>query len=109
MSRTEYLISAVVVSTAVTWTLRALPFTAVAPLRASRTIQYLGACMPAGVMVILLAYCLRNVRAADAGGLAPFIALAATIGLHVWRRNAVLSITVGTLVQVVLSSAVLVR
>lgn len=109
MSRTEYLIAAVLVSTAVTWTLRALPFTAVAQLRDSRMVQYLGACMPAGVMVILLAYCLRNVRSADVAGLAPLIALAVTVGLHLWRRNAVVSITVGTLVQVVLTSAVLVN
>lgn len=106
MPRPEYLITAVALSAAVTWTLRALPFTAVAALRGSRTVQYLGTCMPAGVMVILLAYCLRNVSVAHAGGMAPLLALTVTVGLHLWRGNAVLSIAGGTIAEVVLASAV---
>ncbi|MFB7573459.1 branched-chain amino acid ABC transporter, partial [Streptomyces sp. NPDC056165] len=39
----RYLLLAVAVSAAVTWALRALPFTVLASLRASRTVQYLGA------------------------------------------------------------------
>jgi branched-subunit amino acid transport protein AzlD len=34
------------------------------------------------------------------------IALAATVGLHLWRRNVVLSIAGGTAVHVVLASVV---
>jgi branched-subunit amino acid transport protein AzlD len=101
----RYLAAAVLLSAAVTWGLRALPFTAPAPLRASRTIEYLRTRMPAGVMVILLVYCLRSLPLHHPGAaFAPLLALAATVGLHLWRRNALLSILAGTLVSVVLSS-----
>ena len=102
---TGYLFAAVAVSAAVTWALRALPFTALAPLRASRTVRYLSTRMPAGVMVILLVYCLRDTPLAHPGeAIAPLAALAVTFGLHLWRRNALLSILGGTTVSVVLAT-----
>ncbi|MEU0559054.1 AzlD domain-containing protein [Dactylosporangium sp. NPDC006015] len=85
------------ISAAVTWALRALPFAALARLRASRTITYLSTVMPAGVMVILAAYCLRDLPQAPPHRLlAVLLALAATIGLHLWRRNTLLNILGGT-------------
>jgi branched-subunit amino acid transport protein AzlD len=104
MPDTPYLIAAVAISAAVTWALRALPFAVLAPLRASSTVQYLSTRMPAGVMVILLAYCLRDLPLTEASAIAPLAALAVTIGLHLWRRNALLSILGGTTVHVVLAS-----
>ncbi|MFD7665929.1 branched-chain amino acid transporter permease [Streptomyces sp. NPDC059788] len=106
MPDTRYAVAAVLVTAAVTWGLRALPFAVLTPLRASRTVQYLSARMPAGVMVILLAYCLRDVSFTQANSLAPLIALAVTVGLHLWRRNALLSILGGTAVHVILASTV---
>ena len=106
MPHTPYLLAAVAVSAAVTWGLRALPFTALAPLRASAAVGYLSARMPLGVMVILLAYTLRNLPLADPGRALPdILALAATVGLHLWRRNAVLSILGGTAIHVALTTA----
>ncbi|MFE7711844.1 branched-chain amino acid transporter permease [Streptomyces sp. NPDC057486] len=104
MPDTPYLIAAVAISAAVTWALRALPFAVLAPLRASSTVQYLSTRMPAGVMVILLAYCLRDLHPTEVRAIAPPAALAVTIGLHLWRRNALLSILGGTTVHVVLAS-----
>jgi branched-subunit amino acid transport protein AzlD len=110
MPYTLYLIAAVAVSAAVTWGLRALPFTALAPLRASAAVGYLSACMPLGVMVILLAYTVRGLPlAGPAQALPGILALAATVGLHLWRRNAVISILGGTAVHVALSAALLTR
>jgi branched-subunit amino acid transport protein AzlD len=110
MPETTYLIAAVAASAAVTWGLRALPFAALAPLRASAAVGYLSARMPLGVMVILLAYTLRNLSlAAPARALPDIMALAATLGLHLWRRNAVLSIVGGTIVYVALASTLFVR
>jgi branched-subunit amino acid transport protein AzlD len=88
-----YLLAAVVTCVAVTWSLRALPFAALTPLRASRVVGYLGTRMPVGVMVILAAYTLRDFSAADRPhqALATGLALAATLGLHLGRRNAALS------------------
>ncbi|MEV6979505.1 AzlD domain-containing protein [Kitasatospora sp. NPDC093806] len=109
MPDTPYLLAAVAVSTAVTWALRALPFAALAPLRASAVVRYLSTRMPAGVMVILLAYCLRDLPGSGSRAVAPVVALAVTVGLHLWRRNALLSILGGTAVHVVLASVVLGR
>jgi branched-subunit amino acid transport protein AzlD len=102
-----YLIGAVAVAAAVTWSLRALPFTVLGPLRASSAVRYLGARMPLGVLVILLAYSVRDLPLAHpALALPTVLALAATMGLHLWRHNAVLSILGGTAVHVLLVSAV---
>ncbi|MFB7114160.1 branched-chain amino acid transporter permease [Streptomyces sp. NPDC056190] len=105
MPDARYLLLAVAVSAAVTWALRALPFTVLASLRASRTVQYLGARMPAGVMVILFVYCLRDLPLTQSRAAAPLAALAVTVGLHLWRRNALLSILGGTVVSVALASS----
>ncbi len=101
-----YAIAAVLIAAAVTWALRALPFTALAPLRASATIRFLSTRMPAGVMVILVVYCLRDLPLPQLRALAPLTALAVTVGLHLWRRNALLSILGGTAVHVTLASTV---
>lgn len=103
MPDTPYLLAAVGASAAVTWGLRALPFAVLAPLRASAVVGYLGARMPLGVMVILIAYTLRDLPLADpARALPGILALAVTVGLHLWRRNAVLSILGGTVIYAVL-------
>jgi branched-subunit amino acid transport protein AzlD len=105
MPDTPYLLAAVGAAAGVTWALRALPFTVLAPLRASATVRYLSARMPLGVMVILLAYTLRNLPLAHPARAVPgLLALAATVGLHLWRRNAVLSILGGTAVHIALAS-----
>jgi branched-subunit amino acid transport protein AzlD len=106
MPDTPYLFAAVAVAAAVTWALRALPFAALATLRSSATVRELSARMPAGVMVILLVYCLRDLPVAHPARLvAPVVALVATAGLHLWRRSALLSIVGGTVVYVVLANA----
>ncbi|MEU6233609.1 AzlD domain-containing protein [Kitasatospora sp. NPDC047058] len=108
MPDTPYLLAAIGVSTAVTWGLRALPFAALAPLRASAVLHHLGARMPVGVMVILTVYSLRDLPLTSPQHAAPaLLALAATLGLHLWRRNAVLSILGGTAVHVTLASTLL--
>lgn len=99
-----HLASAVAVSVAVTWALRALPFAALAPLRSSETVHFLGTRMPVGVMVILAVYTLHDTAAAAWAPTA--LSLVATVGLHLWKRNAVLSILGGTAVHVLLTSAV---
>jgi len=103
MPDTPYLLAAVAASAAVTWGLRALPFAVLAPLRTSAVVGYLGARMPLGVMVILIAYTVRDLPLAHpARALPDVLALALTIALHRWRRNAVLSILGGTVIYAVL-------
>ncbi len=96
----------VLVAAAVTWALRALPFAVLAPMRHSAVVKYLSVHMPVGVMVMLMIYTLRP--GVGSGGqhlvwLA--IAVVVTAGLHIWRGHALLSILAGTVVYVVLMSA----
>ncbi|MBB4931673.1 branched-subunit amino acid transport protein AzlD [Lipingzhangella halophila] len=105
MPDTGYLIAALLTAVAVTWALRALPFAAIAPLRSSPLAAYLATAMPIGVMAILAIYTLRTFSPHVPEQAWPSVlALACTVGLHLWRRNVVLSIFGGTAVHVVLAS-----
>ncbi|WP_214403039.1 branched-chain amino acid transporter permease [Pseudonocardia lacus] len=107
MPEPGYLLAAVAVSAAITWTLRALPFALLAPLRRSPLVAHLGATTPVGVMAVLVAHTLRDVPlTAPSYGVPTAVALAVTVGLHLWRRDIVLSIVAGTAVHVVLLSGV---
>lgn len=95
----------VAVSAAITWALRALPFAVLAPMRHSAVVRYLSIHMPVGVMVMLAIYTLQTAAhetSRDVLWLA--VGVIVTAGLHLWRRQALLSILVGTAVYVALVS-----
>jgi branched-subunit amino acid transport protein AzlD len=95
------------VCAAITWTLRAVPFALLAPLRESKIVPHLGATMPVGVMVILVGHTFRDVPlSAYPFGLPVCLALIATVALHLLLRNVIISIAGGTVVNVILVSAV---
>ncbi|GAA3359972.1 branched-chain amino acid transporter permease [Saccharopolyspora gregorii] len=102
MPETPYLVAVVAVCAAVTWGVRALPFAALAPLRDSELVRHLGQRMPVGVMVVLAVYTVHGTTAPEVAPVG--LALAATLGLHLWRGNALLSILGGTAVHVLLVS-----
>jgi branched-subunit amino acid transport protein AzlD len=102
-----YLAAAVAIAAAITWALRALPFAVLAPLRRSKVVPYLASSMPVGVMAILVVHTLRHTAlTVPPYGAAVGLALAATVALHLWRHDVVLSIFGGTAVHVVLASVV---
>ena len=70
-------------------------------------IQYLGKVLPPAVIGMLVIYCLKAVSITSYPyGLPEFIAVAVVILLHVWKRNNLLSIGVGTVLYMVLIQAV---
>jgi branched-subunit amino acid transport protein AzlD len=98
---TSYLIAAVALAAAITFALRALPFTVIEPLRASRLAGELAVRMHAGLMLILVAYLLRDVPAQAPAAAAVTVAAALLVGvLHLWLSSALLSIFAGTAVYV---------
>lgn len=99
-----YIALMVVVSSAVTWALRALPFVALAPLRHSALVKYLSVHMPVGVMLILMVYAMRRDSNEVRDYLWLAVAVLVTAGIHLWRSNALVSILVGTALYVVLVS-----
>lgn len=66
-------------------------------------IQYLGTVLPSAVFGLLVVYCLRNVSLfTGSHGFPEAISIAAVIGLHVWKRQMLLSIAGGTVCYMLL-------
>jgi branched-subunit amino acid transport protein AzlD len=106
MPDTRYLLGLVLVSAAITWGLRAVPFAVLAPMRRSPLIGRLAAQLPLGVMIILALSTMRGVPVHDGGRALGFlIAVAVTIALQLWRRSFMLSIVAGTATYVLISTA----
>jgi branched-subunit amino acid transport protein AzlD len=82
---------------AVTYALRLAPFLALRRVRDSALVTFLGRTMPLGVMAILVVYTLSSVDVTAAPhGLPEAAGVVVTAALHLWRRNALLSIVGGT-------------
>lgn len=68
-----------------------------------RTVQYLGKVLTPAVIGMLVVYCLKTTTiVAPPHGIPELIAVGTTAGLHVWKRNNLLSIGVGTVLYMVL-------
>jgi len=66
-------------------------------------VQYLGRVMTPAVIGMLVVYCLKSTTIFEAPhGIPEAIAVAVTAGLHVWKRNNLLSIGCGTVLYMVL-------
>lgn len=71
------------------------------------TVQYLGKVLTPAVIGMLVVYCLKNTPVREAPhGIPELIAVAVVAGLHVWKRNNLLSIGVGTVLYMFLIQAV---
>ena len=74
-----------------------------------RYIRYLGSALPTAVFGMLVVYCLKNVTILSGShGLPELIAIALTVGLHLWKRNMLLSIAGGTVAYMLLVQLVFV-
>lgn len=76
---------------------------------APKYIQYLGKALPAAALGLLVIYCLKGVDVLGGShGIPELIALTAVIGLHVWKRQMLISIAGGTLIYMLLVNFVFV-
>jgi branched-subunit amino acid transport protein AzlD len=106
MPDTRYLLWLVLVSAAITWGLRAVPFAVLAPMRRSPLIGRLATQLPLGVMLILALSTVRGVSFHDGGRALGFVlAVAVTIALQLWRRSFMLSILAGTATYALITTA----
>jgi branched-subunit amino acid transport protein AzlD len=87
-----------------TMTTRFLPFLVFNEKRTiPPVIQYLGKLLPAAVFGLLVVCCLRNVSLLQGShGLPELIAILVTVGLHLWKRQMLLSIAGGTICYMLL-------
>lgn len=89
-------IVAVVLGTMTTRFLTFLVFPAGKPT--PKYIQYLGKVLPAAALGLLVIYCFKDVSFLTGyHGLPELIATAIVVGLHVWKRNMLISIAAGTI------------
>jgi len=99
-----YDIALIVVMTLVTMATRFLPFLIFGEHRRTpELITYLGKVLPCAVMGMLVVYCLKDVAFLQSPfGLPELIGIALVALLHLWKRNSLLSIGVGTVVYMLL-------
>lgn len=96
MTNTQLLIT-VLVAAAITITTRAISFFVFRGGRAPAFITWLGTQLPRAVMTMLLVYCLKDIQPGTRPfGIPALMGVAITAGLHVWKKQMMLSICGGT-------------
>ena len=103
MSVSEQIITIAVVALGTMLT-RFLPFLLFPAGKATpRYVQYLGKALPGAVFGLLVVYCLKNVGLLSGShGLPELIAILVVAGLHLWKRQMLLSIAGGTICYMLL-------
>lgn len=88
---------------------RFLPFAVFNSKRPTpKYIQYLGKVLPGAIFAMLVVYCLRNVSIVSGShGIPELIAIALTVGLHLWKRKMLLSIAGGTICYMLIVQLIL--
>ena len=95
----------IAVCTAATMLTRFLPFVVFSSKdqQPPEVVRYLGRVLPAAIFGMLIVYCLKSVTPfAGSRGIPEVIALLATVGLHKWKHETLLSVAGGTLCYVLL-------
>ena len=88
---------------------RALPFIIFRGKEVPEIVRYLGRVLPMAIMATLVIYCIKGITFATLGGWVPIvIASAATVVLHLWKGNTMLSIFGGTVCYMLLVQMVFV-
>lgn len=91
---------------------RAFPFILFSKKNPPKIIHFIEKYIPPMVMAALLFYCLKDinfvktdtfVKSVDFKGFVPyFVGVIFTVGLHIWKRNSLLSIFGGTIIYMIL-------
>ena len=103
MTETQMILLVIILAAAVMLT-RFLPFLLFGKMEEPPAfIDYLGKVLPAAMMGLLVVYCFKDLDFTRFQSILPtLIAAAATAGLHLWKRNTILSIALGTAIYMIL-------
>ena len=98
MMTTAQQLATIAICSAGTVLTRFLPFAVFSEKRPTPAfIRYLGKALPSAVFGMLVVYSLKDMPLASGShGAAELIAIAVTTGLHLWKRNMMLSMFMGT-------------
>ena len=101
-------IGIIAVAAVVTLLIRAIPFVVFGGKReVPATVTYLGKVLPPAIMVILVIYCIKGIHLFTGNhGIPELLSSAVVAGLHIWKKNTLLSIAVGTVLYMVLVQVV---
>jgi len=87
----------IIVMASVTFLIRALPFIVFNGRQTPAFVDYLGKYLPYSIMGMLVVYCLKDLKLTEKPfGLPEIVAVILTAVMHVWKRNTLLSIIMGT-------------
>lgn len=108
MSETLYIAITIFIIALVTILIRFLPFIIFANGRKTpEVVTYLGKVLPFAIIGMLVVYCLKDIDVlGSTHGLPELIASMFVIVLHVWKKNILLSILLGTILYMVLVQVV---
>lgn len=87
---------------------RALPFMIFGGKRqVPKVVRYLGKVLPPAIMAILVVYCMKSVDfLSGTHGLPEIIAALVVVVLHLWKKNTLLSIGMGTVCYMIMVQGV---
>ena len=92
------IILAICITAGITYILRSMAFVLFPHGKTPAYIAFLGKYLPFSVIGMLVVYCLKHVSLANSPyGIPELVAVALVAGLHLWKRNTLLSILVGTI------------
>lgn len=87
----------------VTYLLRAVPFVIFKSKATPAYVSYLGKYLPYAAMAMLVVYCLKDIQfLTGMHGVPEVISVIAVVLLHIWKKNTVLSVVVGTACYMIL-------
>ena len=87
----------IAICAACTFLERALPFVVFRGKEVPGVVRYLGKVLPMAIMATLVIYCIKGISFTALAGWVPYLAgCGLTVLLHLWKRNAFLSIFGGT-------------
>lgn len=98
MNEIEYLLAAILVMAISTYLTRLTPFLMFTPGKENAKLNFVAKNTPPMVMMILVIYMLKEVDYLSTEIFYTLFALADTVGLQIFKRNALLSIVSGTIV-----------
>ncbi|SCJ11750.1 Predicted membrane protein [uncultured Roseburia sp.] len=98
----------IIVTAAVTFATRVIPFLLFPEGKAiPKVVQYLGKVLPPAVIGMLVIFCYKSMHVVKAPhGIPELVCGAVVVILHIWKRNNLLSIGVGTVLYMVLVQTV---
>lgn len=105
MPTTSYLLAAIGLAAAITFTLRLIPFVIKNALKDNELVKNLAGWLPMGALIILGLFVLAEIDYSSRETAFPYlIAAVVTVVVHVWRKNIVVSLLLGTVTCVILAN-----